>query len=131
MLDIWLGKERHRRAFHVRQVPHEIVEWRETSGRGVVQHEFEATFSFTREHRNANVPARIEIDGAAVKHRHTAGHVKSSDCDWDAGGAERAGDIEGARILVRLDANEREQPKIAMAVKPLEQFGHINARMRL
>ncbi len=61
----------------------------------------------------------------------TAGHVKSSDCDRDASGAERAGDIEGARILVRLDANERKQPKIAVSTKPLEQFGHVNARMRL
>jgi hypothetical protein len=57
--------------------------------------------------------------------------VKSSDCDLDTGGAERAGDIEGTRILVRLDANECKQPKIAVTAKLLEQFAHVNARVRL
>jgi hypothetical protein len=38
---------------------------------------------------------------------------------------------EGARILVRLDANEGKQPKIAVTAKPGEQFRHVNAGMRL
>jgi hypothetical protein len=46
--------------------------------------------------------------------------VKSAHCDRDAGGAERASDIEGARILVRLDANEGNQTKIAVTAKPLD-----------
>jgi hypothetical protein len=52
-------------------------------------------------------------------------HVKSSDCNRDAGRAERAGDTEGVRLLVRLDANERKQPKIAVTAKPLEQFADV------
>src|SRR5215831_16518187 len=130
-LDVLLGKERHRRALDVWQVPHEIIERHKTSGCSVLQYQFEAALGFTGEHRNAHVPACVEIDGAAVKHRHTAGHVKSSDCDRDASSAERACYIEGARILVRLDANECKQPKIAVTAKPLDQFGHVDARMRL
>jgi hypothetical protein len=48
--------------------------------------------------------------------------VKSSDCDRDAGGAARPGDIEGARILVRPEANECKRLKIAVTAKPLDQF---------
>jgi hypothetical protein len=44
------------------------------------------------------------------------------------GGTERAGDIEGARIL---DANERKQPKIAVTAKPFDRLEHVNARVRL
>jgi hypothetical protein len=33
--------------------------------------------------------------------------------------------------LVRLDSNECKQPKIAVTAKLLDQFGHVNARMRL
>src|SRR5262252_3079041 len=130
-LDVLPGKERHRRAFHVRQVAHEIIERRKASGGGILQHKIEATLGLTGKHRNAHLPACIKPDGAAVKHRHTAGHVKSSDCDRDASSAERACYIEGARILVRLDANECKQPKIAVTAKPLDQFGHVDARMRL
>jgi hypothetical protein len=32
--------------------------------------------------------------------------------------------------LVRLHANECKQPEIAVAAKPFEQFGDVNARMR-
>jgi hypothetical protein len=62
----------------------------------------------------------IELAGAAVKHRHSR-HVKSSDCDRDAVAAARPDDIEGARILVRLDGNECKRPKIAVTAKPLDQ----------
>jgi hypothetical protein len=126
-----LGKERHRRAFDVPQIPHEIVEWHKTSGCGILQQQLKTTLGFTVEHRNVYVPASIEIDGVAIKHRQTAGPVESSDYNRDASGAERAGDIEGARILVRLDADERKQPKTAVTAKMLEQFGDVNARMGL
>jgi hypothetical protein len=46
--------------------------------------------------------------------------VKSAHCDRDADSAERASDIEGARILVRLDANKGNQTKIAVTAKPPE-----------
>jgi hypothetical protein len=88
----------------------------------------------TGEHRNAQVPACIEVNGAAVKHRHTAGHVKSAGCDRDAGGTERAGNIEGAWLLVRVDANKCNEPEIAVTAvtaKPIEQSGDGDARMRL
>src|SRR5215831_17678480 len=98
-VDVLLGKERHRRAFDVWQVPDEIIERRKTSGCSVLQYQFEAALGLTGEHRNAHVPACI--------------------------------DIEGAWILVRLDADECKQPKIAVTAKLLEQFGHVNARMRL
>jgi hypothetical protein len=57
--------------------------------------------------------------------------VKSADHNRDAGGTERAGNIEGARILVRLYANQRNQPEVAVTTKPVEQISHIDARVRL
>ena len=57
--------------------------------------------------------------------------MKSAYHNRYAGGTERAGNVEGARILVRLYTNQRNQPEVAVATKPLEQFRHIDARVRL
>jgi hypothetical protein len=75
----------------------------------------------TGEHRNAQVSACIELDSAAVKHWHS----RTREILRLRPGRRRcgvAGDIEGARILVRPEANERKRPKIAVTAKPLDQF---------
>ena len=40
--------------------------------------------------------------------------MKAADHDWDAGCAQRAGDIERARILVGLHADQRDQAEVAV-----------------
>ena len=40
-------------------------------------------------------------------------------------------DVERARILVRLDADQRDQAEIAVAPEPGEQRRHVDARVGL
>ena len=49
----------------------------------------------------------------------------------DPGLAERSGDVEGARVLVRLDADESDQSEIAVAPKTGEKRGYVDVGVRL
>jgi hypothetical protein len=40
--------------------------------------------------------------------------VKSADCDRYTSGPERPSDIEGARVLVGLNSNQRDKSEIAV-----------------
>ena len=57
--------------------------------------------------------------------------METADGDRDSGLPERSRDVEGARILVRLDADERDQPEIAVTSKTGEKRGYVDARVRL
>ena len=103
------------------QVVHEVVERRQPAGGGVLQHRVEPALGLAREHRDAELPAGIELDRLPVEHRQASGDVEAAHRDRDAGIAERAGDVERARILVRLDADQRDQAEIAVAPEPREQ----------
>ena len=49
--------------------------------------------------------------------------MKAADGDGDSGLAERARDIQRARILVRLHADERDEAEIVVATKARESAG--------
>jgi hypothetical protein len=46
--------------------------------------------------------------------------------DWNSGGAEWSSDVEGARVLVRLYADERNTSEIAVTPKAGEEHRHVN-----
>ena len=116
---------------HARQVLHEVVERREPPVGGVAQHRVEPALGFAGEHRDAHVPAGIEIDRAAVQHRQAPGNVEAAHGDGNPGRAERPRDVERAGILVRLNADERDKPEIAVPPEAGEQRRHVDARVRL
>ena len=57
--------------------------------------------------------------------------MKAAHGDLNAGIAERARNIERARILVRLHADQSEQAKIAVLAETAEQLRDIHPRMGL
>ena len=89
---------------------------------GVAQQAVEAAFGFAGEHRDAHVARGIEIDSAAIEHGQAAGHMEAAHRHLDAGGAEGSRDIERARILVRLHADQAEQAEIAVVAEALDEF---------
>ena len=129
--DISLRQERHRRALHARQVLHEIVDRCELARGRVAQHHVEPALGLAGKHGDAHVPAGVEIDRAPVQHRQAARDVEAAHGDRDAGLAERPRDVEGARILVRLDADQRDKPEIAVPPKAGEQRRHVDAGVGL
>ncbi len=57
--------------------------------------------------------------------------MEASDSDGDPSFAERSRDVESAGILVRLNADERNDPEIAITTKAGEESRHVDARIRL
>ena len=57
----------------------------------------------------------VEIDRLAVEHRDAAGGMEAAERDRNAGRPERPRDIERARILVRLHADQPHHAEIAVA----------------
>ena len=77
-LDIALRQERQGRAFHARQVLHEIVERSEPARGGVAQNHVEPALGLAGKHGNAHVPASIEIDCVPVQHRQTSRYMETT-----------------------------------------------------
>jgi hypothetical protein len=57
--------------------------------------------------------------------------MEASHGDEDSSFPERSCDVESAGILVRLNADERDNPDIAATPKAGEESGHVDARIRL
>ena len=73
---------------------------------GVAQHLVEPPFGLAGEERDAHGARTIEIGVDAAEHADRAGHVEAADRDRDAALAQRPGEIERARELVRLHADQ-------------------------
>ena len=126
-----LRQERHRCARQRGQVGHGVVERCEPTGGSVLQDCVEPVLGFAREHRDTELAAGIELDRLPVEHREASGDVEPAHGHRDAGIAERAGDVEGARILVGLDADQRQQAEVAMRPKALEQHRDLDPAIGL
>src|SRR5262249_6682371 len=50
----------------------------------------------------------------AIQHRQTSRHMEAAHNDLDPGVAERSCNIESARILVRLDTDQPDEPEVTM-----------------
>ena len=67
----------------------------------------------------------------AVKHRQAAGDVEAAHGDLHARRPEGPGDVERARILVRLHADQSDKPEIAVLAQGREQRRHVDAGIGL
>src|SRR5207302_8981886 len=65
----------------------------------------------------ADVERFLEIGHELREHGEQAGNMEPADDHLDAGRTQRARQIEGAWILVRLDPDEPDEPEIAVAAE--------------
>ena len=99
-LDPFRRQQRHRRAFQMRQVVHEVVERRETPRERVLEHLIEAAFGFACEQRHAHVERPLHVRVALLEHGNRAGNMKAAEGNRDAALTQRRGDVESTRELV-------------------------------
>src|SRR5258708_9898182 len=130
-LDISLREERHRHALHARQVFHVIVYRREASRGHVSNYRFETLLGFTSEYSDTHVPANVEIHCAAIQHRQASRYMKASDGHSNPSCPERTGDVEGAGILIRLNADKGNTPEIVVASAARQERRDVDACIRL
>jgi hypothetical protein len=130
-LDVVLGQKRHRCAVHGGQVFHEIVQRGEPIGGGVAQHVVEPVLGFAGEHGDTHISAGVEFNRTAIQHRQASRDVKAAHRHGNTSRAKRPRNIERARILVGLHADQTDETEIAMRLEAREQRRHIDARIGL
>ena len=87
-----------------------VVERLELAIPGVAQHLVEAALlGLAGEERNSERLRLRHLGRQLGQHRNAAGDVKAADAHRETGGDEAPGKIDGARKLVRLDADEADQ----------------------
>ena len=126
-----LRQERHRRAAEPRQVLHEVVDGCELARGRVTQHRVQPPLGFAREYGDTHVPAGVEIDRVAIQHRQAPRHVEAADGDGYPGFPKQSRDVEGAGILIGLNADERNKPETAVTPKAGQERRHVDACVRL
>src|SRR5215831_4261658 len=109
-----LREKRHGRALNPGQVFHEIVQRGKPAVGSVPQYRVEPVFGLAGKHGDAHVPASVEIDRMTIQHRQASRHMEAAHGDLDPGVAERSYNIESARILVRLDTDQPDEPEVTM-----------------
>src|SRR5215469_4337186 len=82
-----------------------------------MQYHVEPAFCLAREHGNTHLPAIVQVNRAPVQHRQTSRHVKTADGNRNARLSERPRDVEGAGILVGLNADQCDKAEGVMAPK--------------
>ena len=129
--DILLRQERHRHAFDAGQVLHEIVERCELARRRIAQHRLEPAFGLAGKHGNAHFATGVEPDRVTVQHGQASRDMEAAHGDRQSGVAERPGDVERARILVGLNADQRDHSEIAVRAKFRQKGGNVDPRIGL
>ena len=95
------------------------------------QQRLETAFGLARENRNAEFARKVKVDRLAIEHRQAAGDVKAADGDVDAGSAERPGDVQRARILIGLHADQPDHAEAVMLAEAAQQLGDVDPRIGL
>ena len=115
-LDVLARQERRRLAGQGRQIVHVIVERLERAVEGIAQHIVEpAILGFAGEERNPELLRRFDVGRQLRQHGDAAGDMEAADADRQAGVEKRFGQIDGARKLVRLHADQTDQRTAAFA----------------
>src|SRR5579864_672588 len=122
-LDAGGGKHGEGGAGERRQIVHEIVDGLEPAVPGVEEDGVEAAFGFAGEQQNAEIQGFLQFGRDGGEHGEAAGDVESADGDLDVRGAQLAGKIEGAGILIRLDADQGDQRSGAFFFKLSQSAG--------
>ena len=71
-----------------------------------------AAFGLAGEQRDAHIERLLQVRADGIEHRQHAGDVKAADDDRDARGAQRLGDMQRARILIGLHADQADEAEI-------------------
>ena len=98
----------HAACLERRQVVEVIVERLERARGGVAQHAVEPPLGLAGEQRDPEVEGLLKVGVHLRQHGEAAGDMEPADDDRDAGGAQRPGDVERARELVRLHADQAD-----------------------
>ena len=112
-----LGRQdRGRLALERGQIVHVVVELGELAVPGIAQHLVEAgVLGLAGKERDPELLGGADIGRQLRQHGDAAGDVEAADADRQAGGEELAGEIDGARELVRLHPDEADQGAAAFA----------------
>ena len=113
-----LGRQaRRRRALDARQVVHVVVERLQRAVPGVQQDLVEPAFlGLTGEDRDAHVHGRLDLGRYDRQHRQAAGGVEAAHRHRQTRCNEVAGEVDGVRELVGLDADQADQGLAAAAL---------------
>ncbi len=131
-LDMLARQDRGGLAFERGQLIHVVVERLQFAVPGVEEDLVEpALLRFPGEQRNAERLRLLEFGRHFRKHGDAARNVKAADADRNALGAELAGDVERARILVRLYADDADQRPAAALGEVADDPGGKDAAVRL
>ena len=115
------GKHRHGLRPDARQLREEVVDRLQRAVCRGAEDLVAAILQLSRKQRDAQVDRLLKIGWQLRQHRETAGHMKAADGDPDTGGAQRASQIEGSRVLIRLYAREDDQAEMTVASESLDE----------
>ena len=125
-------QERRRRRFQPRQLVHVIVDrLRACHARRRARRVEAALFRFAGEQAAAHVERLLQIGLHAGQHGDAAGNMKAADHHRNAGIAQRPRDVERARKLVRLHADQSHHPEIVVAFELRDDVLDTHARVGL
>ena len=109
---------RRRRALDARQVVHVVVEALQRAVPGIAQHLVEPAFlGLAGIDRDAHVHGFLDLRRHDRQHRQAAGGMEAAHRHRQAGRQELAGEIDGVRELVGLDAHQADQALAAAALE--------------
>ena len=118
--------------FERRQIVHVIVEGFERAVRGIADHLMQApVFGLAGEQAASHVERLLQVGLHVGQHREAARHMEAADHHWNAGGAQRPRDVERARKLVRLHADQPDHAEAAMARELRDNVFGADARVGL
>ena len=125
------GEDGGRFGLQRRQILQVVVDRLQRPVRGILQDQVHPAFQLAGEHADAQVERLLQVGLHFGQHRETAGHMKSADHHRHARRTERAGDIECARILIRLHTDDPHQAESVVTPKQGKQLVDFDPGMDL
>jgi len=126
-LDVLARQVRRRLARKRRQVVHVIVQRRQFAIEGIAQHLVEPVhLGFAGKKRNAEILRRFDVGRQFRQHGNAAGDMKSADADRQPGVEKGLRQIDSARKLVRLHADQTDQAAAARAADHADDLVGLN-----
>jgi len=128
-------QERRHRVLERRQIGDVIADRLERACGGIAHHLIHATLGLAGKQRDAHIESFLQVVHHRREHRQHAGDMEAADDHRDAGRAQRLGDMQRTRILVRLHADQADKAEIAVvahvgddAVDAHPGIGFVNRR---
>ena len=129
---VLVGRKRGRRGFERRQIVEIVVDRLQFPGGRIPQDLVHAAvLRLAGEQAAAHVERDLQVGLHLRQHGEAAGDVEAADHHLDAGLAQRTGDIERARELVRLHADEAHQPEAVVVADTRDDVLGLDPRIGL